>query len=751
MVLRGSLAVLIVASVTVVGGPVDASFPGANGKIAYATGHIELVSADGTGRVTLDAASPASSVNEPAWNASGTKLVFRDSGSSLRTMNADGSNPKPLVGMPSFVGNPTWSPTGGVIAFDHYVGGIGQESRIYVVPAAGGTATELLALNANDPSYSPDGTKIAFENRVDGCCDIGVMDAEGTNAVSITSGPSGNAGDQDPSWAPDGNKIAFRRSGQIWTVNVDGSGALQLTTGADAEYPTWSPDGTRIAFERDGDIWVMDADGSDPTNITNTPDEDERDPDWGICIGPSCPPQVNAPADRTLPEPQNGDRLRVALQIKLTRPATQPVTVQWAYRDGTASIAGGDYEAAITSGTVTIPAGQTSTGDLPYSFIRGDDESEQDETYTVELSSATKAPIVDGRTVITILGVAPGCPGYEDVPGIHIVGTNGDDTLEGTDDADVICGLEGNDNIIGGGSGDTLDGGPGKDVLKGHDSGIYGGGGNDFLYGGGGDDELTGEGTLYGGDGNDRLYGDDRGCCINLGQSSSDTLFGEGGNDRLYGGRGADSLNGGAGDDMLNPGAEFRRILCQGNDQDYIAISSGDVLQGGGGIDTGDYSSVFSIDPSLGSAGARVEVRLDDAPNDGVNVDYETCDGVVRVDPIDNVRRDVEDVFGSALPNLLVGNEKANKLVGGRRDDRLLGHDNDDVLEGGKGSDIMRGLKGNDRLSGGEDDDTLVGADGSDIFDGGPGQDRCDATTRERPSSCEQKVRPGRPPDGGFP
>jgi Ca2+-binding RTX toxin-like protein len=740
---RGIAALLLAAAGTVVAGPVDAAFPGSNGKIAFATGYIEVITSDGTGRVTLDAASPASNVNEPAWNATGTKLVFRDGGSSLRTMNADGSNSKPLVGMPSFVGNPTWSPNGSVIAFDHYVGGIGQESRIYVVPAAGGTPTQLVDLHANDPAYSPDGTRIAFENRAEGCCDIGVMDADGTNPVTITSGPSGNAGDQDPSWSPDGSKIAFTRSGQIWTVTADGSGPVQLTAGASASYPTWSPDGTKIAFERDEDIWVMNGDGDGTVNITNTPEEEEKAPDWGVCTGPNCPAQVNAPADRTLPEPDTGDRLRVALQIKLTRTASQPVSVRWAYRDGTATIADGDYEAPIASGTVTIPAGSTSTGDLPYSFIRGDDITEQDESYTVELSSATNAPIADAQTVITILGIAPGCPGYEDVPGIHIVGTDGDDTLEGTDGADVICGLNGNDTITGGGSGDVVDGGPGNDNLKGHDSSVYGGGGNDILYGDDGKDELRGEGTLHGGDGDDLIYGDDRGCCVDLGDISPDSLLGEGGDDRLYGGRGADALSGGAGDDVLHPGTEFRRVFCEGNDQDYFVISSGDVLRGGGGIDAADYSAIHSIYPGQFAADVRMEVRLDDSVNDGVSGDYQTCDGVVHIDPIDNVYRDVEDVIGSRLVNLLVGNEKANKLVGGRKDDRLNGNDNDDVLEGGQGADVLRGLDGNDRLSGGEHDDTLVGSEGYDYFNAGPGDDRCDATQRERSIGCERKVRPG--------
>ncbi|MEO8323557.1 MAG: hypothetical protein ABI571_05400, partial [Actinomycetota bacterium] len=62
------------------------TFPGGKGKIAFASeGHIQVINADGTGRATLDEASPASSVNEPAWNATGTKIAFRKGGSSIST------------------------------------------------------------------------------------------------------------------------------------------------------------------------------------------------------------------------------------------------------------------------------------------------------------------------------------------------------------------------------------------------------------------------------------------------------------------------------------------------------------------------------------------------------------------------------------------------------------------------------------------------------------------------------------------
>jgi Tol biopolymer transport system component len=311
--------VLLIAAAIGHTAAVAGTFPGSNGKIAFAgEGHIEVINADGSGRVALDAASPASSVNEPAWNAAGTKLVFRRGGSSFTSMNADGSNVKPATTFSSFVGNPTWSVYGGVFALDRYIGGPQQESRLYTVfvTASGDAAQQQLAdLDAQDPTYSPDGTKIAYEESA-GDSSIGVMNADGSGAANITSGSGGNNADFDPSWSPDGTKIAFTRAKQIWTMNADGSSATQLTTGTDASYPTWSPDGTQIAFERDADIWVMASDGSGATNITNTTDVDEVEPDWGIgrpgpgvCIPPPLNTRVSVASGGTQGNDDSGDVL----------------------------------------------------------------------------------------------------------------------------------------------------------------------------------------------------------------------------------------------------------------------------------------------------------------------------------------------------------------------------------------------------------------------------------------------------------
>jgi hypothetical protein len=118
-------------------------------------------------------------------------------------------------------------------------------------------------------------------------------------------------------------------------------------------------------------------------------------------------------------------------------------------------------------------------------------------------------------------------PGAPNPRGCTLMGSAGDDDLDGTPGRDVVCGLGGNDHLHGGGGNDVLYGDGGNDVLEAH-------GGNDALRGGLGHDRLiasAGSDVLVGGAGRDTM----------LGGPGRDTLRArDGARDVLNGGTGTD-------------------------------------------------------------------------------------------------------------------------------------------------------------------------------------------------------------------
>jgi TolB protein len=122
-------------------------------------------------------------------------------------------------------------------------------NEIWVANSDGSNPLQLTASPGLDrsPTWSPDGTKIAFASARNGPSNLFVMSSDGSNQRQITFGAGR---DRTSSWTADGRQIVYDREFQeIYVVNAEGGGERKL---ADGWGPSASPYGNRLAFTGSG-------------------------------------------------------------------------------------------------------------------------------------------------------------------------------------------------------------------------------------------------------------------------------------------------------------------------------------------------------------------------------------------------------------------------------------------------------------------------------------------------------------------
>lgn len=220
---------------------------------------------------------------------------------SVNLANLDDTNATPLATLAGGVDIATPVPTaqslpevlqaGGSVAF--VVRELGQDD-IWVAPVDGRTPLRFTndIADDRDPSWSPDGTQLAFASRRDGNWDIYIQAINTVGTTEPRRMTFGLGFEASPDWSPDGAFIAYEsyQGGNldIYFMPSDGSEAGSPLP-AMSEFPEYSPawepnEGRQIAYVslQDGnqEIYVLNLTTRTSTNISNTATIQEDFPAW---------------------------------------------------------------------------------------------------------------------------------------------------------------------------------------------------------------------------------------------------------------------------------------------------------------------------------------------------------------------------------------------------------------------------------------------------------------------------------------
>jgi len=170
-----------------------------------------VIRTDGSGRFRVRTGTR--SAYWPSWSPDGKHLVFATGPAARVTYRFDTKDPVRV-----------------------------QRSSVYVIGLDGSHRT-LVAHDASEPAWSPDGKTIAYDSR----CGIRLVTPAGDDITPGAGAPCAHIGGRGrPAWSPDGSRLAIGTGQGVDVVRADGTGLHRATAASGAgDYgvgrPAWAP------------------------------------------------------------------------------------------------------------------------------------------------------------------------------------------------------------------------------------------------------------------------------------------------------------------------------------------------------------------------------------------------------------------------------------------------------------------------------------------------------------------------------